>query len=108
MRGALCPIRLKQIIGPHTDGKEFLHQDSHHVWIIIDSFQKNGLTPQRNPGVHKSCTSQGGLWRDLSRVVKMGVDVEGMKSLQHVCKLLRDTLGKGTGYSGSNAYDLNV
>ena len=108
VRRSLHQVWLKQVIGADSDCEEFLHQLYHNSWIIINSFEENGLTTQGYPGICESCAGYGSLAGDLGWMVKMSVDIERVKALEHSCQLWSYPLRKGAGDPCSDSNDLHV
>ena len=78
--GSSCRICLKQIIGPDPNCQEFLHQCPDNPGVIINPFKEHGLAAQGDTCVGQSIACQGGLRGNFIRMVKVGIDIDRLKT----------------------------
>ena len=64
----------------------------HNVHTVVNTTKENRLVAQRNTGVSKTCTCGSRCRGNLLGVVKVGIEPYRMVLLQHVDKILSNTL----------------
>ena len=97
MLGAGHLVAHIDVVGPHPRDEQPLHQQLHHLGIIVDAPEQHRLTPERNAGIGEHAERLHGGRRELVGVVEMRVDIERVVLLQDGAQLRRHALGQVTG-----------
>ena len=106
--GAFHQVALIQVIRPHTNAHQVLHQLAHDVRAIVDSGQQHRLVAQRDacPGEFIAGISQ--FRGDLVGVVDMDVQPQRVEFLQHIGQFGGDAHGHEYRYAAADADDLDM
>src|SRR3972149_6701975 len=101
-------ISLIKIIWFHPDCKKSLHQFLNRLRVIIDPFQQDSLTAMGDARIGQPAARSGRLFCYLPRVNKIDVDIQGMVSLEHPAKPLRDALRERTRHPRPDPDDIEM
>ena len=96
------------VVGPHPRGEQLLHQQLHHLRIVVHALEQHGLAAQGDAGIgqHAQAGHRGGC--QLVGVVEMRVDVQRMMLLEDRAQLGRDTLRHVARHPASDPHYLDV
>jgi hypothetical protein len=81
MPGPCHKVALVNVIGPHSDAHQILHQFAHQVRVIIDACQEHRLVAQWDPRPGQFVTGFFELSGNFIGMVHVDVHPQGMELL---------------------------
>ena len=101
-------VALVQVIRPHTDPHQVLHQLALDVHIIVDTRQQYGLVAERDAGPGQLIAGFSQLLRDFVGMVYMDIHPQRMEFLKHLAQFVGNALGHEDRHARPDPHDLDV
>ena len=104
----LDQVALVEVVRPHANLHQIVHQFALDVDRIVDPGQQHALVAQRHAGPRQAITGRRQLGRDLLGMVDVDVEPEGMVLFDHLAEFGRHAHGQKDGHARADADDLHV
>ena len=97
-----------EVVRPDADFHQTMDEITHCVGTVVDAAQEHRLIVDRDAGAQQTVAGSGGLRGDLVRMVKVGIDPDGVVLLQQRAHILVDALRQKDRNTRAEADDLDV
>jgi hypothetical protein len=106
--GAFHQVALVDVVGPHADAYQVLHQLALDVHAVVDPRQQHALVAQRHTGTGQAVAGVRQFLGDFIGMVDVNIHPQRVVFCERVAEFAGDALGQKDRHAAADADDLDV